>query len=107
MMQPWDYRYYQHQRMVDEFAIDEEEVRSHFPFAAVKKGVFAVYQSLFRLRFKPFSAPSYLSPLFVFFLFILSINCACDLFFYFLFIYYFHIIIFIIHIIFIFKIIIN
>ena len=70
-MQPWDYRYYQHQRMVDEFAIDDEEVRSHFPFAAVKEGVFAVYQSLFRLRFKPFSAPSYLYPsshLFVLFL---------------------------------------
>lgn len=52
-----DWRYYQNQVVKQKYTIDTEALRVYFPFDHVLKGMFAIYQSIFGLRFEQLQAP--------------------------------------------------
>src|SRR6266513_1493958 len=53
----WDWRYYNNQLNKQKFAVDKEALRSFFPFQKVLDGMFAIYQSIFGLKFEKITAP--------------------------------------------------
>jgi thimet oligopeptidase len=53
----WDWRYYDNQLKKQEYAVDKEALRNYFPFQKVLDGMFAIYQSIFGLKFEKIAAP--------------------------------------------------
>ena len=53
----WDWRYYQNQLNKQKFTVDKEALRVFFPFQKVLDGMFAIYQSIFGLKFDKIAAP--------------------------------------------------
>ncbi len=53
----WDWRYYQNQLNKKKFNVDKEALRAYFPFEKVLDGMFAIYQSIFGLKFEKIAAP--------------------------------------------------
>lgn len=52
-----DWRYYQNQLMKQRYTIDAEALRVFFPYERVLHGMFAIYQSIFGLKFEQIEAP--------------------------------------------------
>jgi thimet oligopeptidase len=52
-----DWRYYQNQVVKQKYTIDSEALRVYFPFERVLHGMFAIYQSIFGLKFEQLQAP--------------------------------------------------
>jgi thimet oligopeptidase len=52
-----DWRYYQNQVVKQRYTIDSEALRVYFPYERVLQGMFAIYQSIFGLRFEQLEAP--------------------------------------------------
>jgi Zn-dependent oligopeptidase len=53
----WDFRYYTNQLKKQKYAVDTEALRSYFPFQKTLEGMFAIYQSIFGLKFEKISVP--------------------------------------------------
>jgi thimet oligopeptidase len=53
----WDWRYYNNQLIKQKYAVDKEALRDFFPFQKVLDGMFAIYQSIFVLKFDKIAAP--------------------------------------------------
>jgi thimet oligopeptidase len=53
----WDWRYYQNQLMKTRYTVDTEALRVYFPYQRTLEGMFAIYQSLFGLKFEQVQAP--------------------------------------------------
>jgi thimet oligopeptidase len=53
----WDWRYYDNQLKKQKYAVDKEALRNYFPFQKVLDGMFAIYQSIFGLKFEQISVP--------------------------------------------------
>ena len=53
----WDWRYFSNQLKKDKYAIDAEQLRVFFPYQRVLDGMFAIYQSIFGLKFQRVEAP--------------------------------------------------
>jgi oligopeptidase A len=53
----WDWRYYQNQVNKQKYTVDKEALRVYFPFQKVVDGMFAIYQSIFGLKFEKINAP--------------------------------------------------
>lgn len=53
----WDWRYYNNQVVKQKFAVDKEALRDFFPFQKVLDGMFAIYQSIFGLKFEQITVP--------------------------------------------------
>jgi thimet oligopeptidase len=54
----WDWRYYSNQLKKKKFSVDAEQLRVYFPMERTLEGMFAIYQSIFGLKFEPLE-PSY------------------------------------------------
>jgi thimet oligopeptidase len=52
-----DWRYYQNQVVKQKYTIDSEALRVYFPYEHVLRGMFAIYQSIFGLKFEQLEAP--------------------------------------------------
>jgi Zn-dependent oligopeptidase len=52
-----DWRYYQNQVVKEKYTIDSEALRVYFPFQHVLEGMFAIYQSIFGLKFEQLQPP--------------------------------------------------
>jgi Zn-dependent oligopeptidase len=52
-----DWRYYQNQVVKQKYTIDSEALRVYFPFEHVLRGMFAIYQSIFGLKFEQLQPP--------------------------------------------------
>lgn len=52
-----DWRYYQNQLVKEKYTIDTEALRVYFPYQRTLQGMFAIYQSLFGLKFEQVQAP--------------------------------------------------
>ena len=52
-----DWRYYQNQLVKKKYTVDSEALRVYFPFEHVLQGLFAIYQSIFSLKFEQLQAP--------------------------------------------------
>lgn len=53
----WDWRYYQARFLKEKYTIDTEALRVYFPYDRVLQGMFALYQSLFGLKFDEVAVP--------------------------------------------------
>jgi thimet oligopeptidase len=53
----WDFRYYNNQLKKQKYAVDTEALRSYFPFQKTLEGMFAIYQSIFGLKFEKIAVP--------------------------------------------------
>ena len=53
----WDWRYYDNQLKKQKYAVDKEALRNYFPFQKVLDGMFAIYQSIFGLKFEKIAMP--------------------------------------------------
>ncbi len=53
----WDWRYFSNQLKKEKYAIDAEQLRVFFPYQRVLEGMFAIYQSIFGLKFNPLKPP--------------------------------------------------
>jgi len=52
-----DWRYYQNQVVKQKYTVDTEALRDYFPMEKVRQGMFAIYQSIFGLKFEQLQAP--------------------------------------------------
>ena len=52
-----DWRYYQNQLVLQKYTIDTEALRVYFPYEKVLNGMFAIYQSIFGLKFEQLEPP--------------------------------------------------
>lgn len=52
-----DWRYYQNQVVKRKYTVDSEALRVYFPYERVLQGMFAIYQSIFGLKFEQLQAP--------------------------------------------------
>ncbi len=52
-----DWRYYQNRVVKQKYTVDSEALRVYFPYEHVLKGMFAIYQSIFGLKFEQLQAP--------------------------------------------------
>ncbi len=52
-----DWRYYQNQVVKQRYTVDTEALRVYYPTQHVLKGMFAIYQSIFGLRYEQLEAP--------------------------------------------------
>ena len=53
----WDFRYYTNQLKKQKYAVDTEALRVYFPMQKTLEGMFAIYQSIFGLKFEQVAAP--------------------------------------------------
>jgi thimet oligopeptidase len=53
----WDWRYYANQLKKTKYNVDAEQLRVYFPYQRVLDGMFAIYQSIFGLKFERVDAP--------------------------------------------------
>ncbi len=53
----WDYRYYSNQLKKQKYNVDAEALRVYFPYQQVVDGMFAIYQSIFGLKFERIEPP--------------------------------------------------
>ncbi len=53
----WDFRYYTNQLKKQKYAVDTEALRAFFPIQKTLDGMFAIYQSIFGLKFEQIAAP--------------------------------------------------
>jgi len=53
----WDWRYLSNQLKKEKYAIDAEQLRVFFPYQRVLEGMFAIYQSIFGLKFEAVEPP--------------------------------------------------
>ncbi|HWM23924.1 MAG TPA: M3 family metallopeptidase [Chthoniobacterales bacterium] len=53
----WDFRYYTNQLKKQKYAVDTEALRAFFPMQKTLDGMFAIYQSIFGLKFEQIAAP--------------------------------------------------
>jgi thimet oligopeptidase len=53
----WDWRYFQARYLKEKYTIDTEALRVYFPYDRVLQGMFAIYQSIFGLKFEQIAAP--------------------------------------------------
>jgi thimet oligopeptidase len=56
-IQVWDWRYFSNQLKKQRYNVDAEQLRVYFPYQRVLDGMFAIYQSIFGLKFEPLDAP--------------------------------------------------
>ncbi|MCU0770802.1 MAG: Zn-dependent oligopeptidase [Verrucomicrobia bacterium] len=54
----WDWRYYENQLKKQRYNVDAEALRVYFPYQAVLRGMFDIYQRMFGLRFEEVQPPS-------------------------------------------------
>ncbi len=52
-----DWRYYQNQLVKTKYTVDSEALRVYFPYENVLRGMFAIYQSIFGLKFEQLEPP--------------------------------------------------
>ena len=52
-----DWRYYQNQLVKQKYTVDSEALRVYFPYENVLHGMFAIYQSIFGLKFEQLQPP--------------------------------------------------
>jgi len=52
-----DWRYYQNRVVKQKYTVDSEALRVYFPYEHVLQGMFAIYQSIFGLKFEQLQAP--------------------------------------------------
>ncbi|HEX7653567.1 MAG TPA: M3 family metallopeptidase [Verrucomicrobiae bacterium] len=53
----WDWRYYANELRKTKYNVDAEQLRVYFPYERVLQGMFAIYQSIFGLKFERVEAP--------------------------------------------------
>jgi thimet oligopeptidase len=53
----WDWRYFSNQLKKERYNVDAEQLRVYFPYQRVLDGMFAIYQSIFGLKFEQLDAP--------------------------------------------------
>ena len=53
----WDWRYYAHQLKKQRYQVDAEQLRTHFPYNRVLKGMFTICGQVFGLSFAKLEAP--------------------------------------------------
>ena len=53
----WDWRYYANQLKKEKYTVDAEKLRVYFSYDRVLRGMFDIYQSIFRLKFQEIEAP--------------------------------------------------
>jgi thimet oligopeptidase len=53
----WDQRYYTNQLKKQKYSVDTEALRVFFPFQKTLEGMFAIYQSIFGLKFEKIAVP--------------------------------------------------
>ena len=53
----WDWRYYTNQLNKQKYTVDKEALRAFFPMQKTLDGMFAIYQSIFGLKFEQIAAP--------------------------------------------------
>ncbi len=53
----WDWRYYENQLKKEKYSVDTEQLRVFFPFDRVLRGMFAVYERIFGLKFEQLQNP--------------------------------------------------
>jgi len=53
----WDWRYFSNQLKKEKYAIDAEQLRVFFPYQRALDGMFAIYQSIFGLKFERVEPP--------------------------------------------------
>ena len=53
----WDWRYYANELKKTKYNVDAEQLRVYFPYERVLQGMFAIYQSIFGLKFERVEAP--------------------------------------------------
>ncbi len=53
----WDWRYYADQLKKTKYNVDGEQLRVYFPMQRVLDGMFAIYQRIFGVTFKPLAPP--------------------------------------------------
>jgi thimet oligopeptidase len=53
----WDFRYYNNQVKKQKYAVDTEALRVYFPFQKTLEGMFAIYQSIFGMKFEKVAVP--------------------------------------------------
>ena len=53
----WDFRYYNNQVKKQKYAVDTEALRAYFPFQKTLEGMFAIYQSIFGMKFEKIAVP--------------------------------------------------
>ncbi|HYG21489.1 MAG TPA: M3 family metallopeptidase [Verrucomicrobiae bacterium] len=53
----WDWRYFSNQLKKERYNVDVEQLRAYFPYQRVLDGMFAIYQSIFGLKFQAIDAP--------------------------------------------------
>ncbi len=59
-IEPWDYYYYAEKVRKDKYDLDENEVRQYFALDNVRKGIFAMAEKLYGVKFTPMpNAPKY------------------------------------------------
>jgi Zn-dependent oligopeptidase len=56
-LENWDYTYYHHYLLREEYSIDQNEVKQYFPVKTVIQGVLDVYQTVLNLDFKKTKNP--------------------------------------------------
>jgi thimet oligopeptidase len=53
----WDWRYYSNQLKKEKYNVDAEQLRVYFPYQRALDGMFAIYQSIFGLKFARVEPP--------------------------------------------------
>jgi thimet oligopeptidase len=53
----WDWRYFSNQLKKQKYDVDAEQLRVYFPYQRVLDGMFAIYQSIFGLKFERVEPP--------------------------------------------------
>ncbi|MBP6507480.1 MAG: Zn-dependent oligopeptidase [Opitutaceae bacterium] len=56
-LEPWDTGYYTDRLKKEKFAVDTEALRVYFPYEAVLRGMFGIYQDIFGLKFTEVEPP--------------------------------------------------
>src|SRR5208337_85663 len=54
----WDWRYFDNQLKKQKYTVDAEQLRVYFPYQRALEGMFAIYQSIFGLKFEPLEPPN-------------------------------------------------
>jgi peptidyl-dipeptidase Dcp len=58
-LQPWDWWYYTEKVQVDQYDLDDEDLKPYFSLEKVRDGAFEVARRLYGIRFRPVDLPVY------------------------------------------------
>lgn len=61
-LNPWDYAYYTNRLLKERYAVDAESLRVFFPYEATLRGMFAIYERIFGLKFTQVEPPYVWAP---------------------------------------------